>query len=71
VSPAVFFLVIAGASVIGTIATLFLVEPAHSFHHELMVDEGADEGVDDGAESVDLTGPDTAVVGEPAVVGAG
>ena len=67
VSPAVFFLVIAGASVIGTIATLFLVEPAHSFHHELIVDEG----VDDAGESVDLTGPDTAVAGEPAVVGAG
>jgi NNP family nitrate/nitrite transporter-like MFS transporter len=38
VSPSVFFLIIAGASVVGTVATSFLVEPANSFHHELVVE---------------------------------
>jgi len=56
VSPTVFFLIIASASVIGTLASFYLVEPKDSFDGELVVDEHADV--------VDLTGT-VDVVAEP------
>jgi NNP family nitrate/nitrite transporter-like MFS transporter len=39
VSPTVFFLVIAAAAAVGTVVSLFLVEPVHGFADELLTDE--------------------------------
>jgi MFS transporter, NNP family, nitrate/nitrite transporter len=49
-SPTVFFLTIAVAAAVGTVISLFLVEPANSFGEELVTD-GAPAPVDAGAEA--------------------